>query len=816
MRSGGKLSVLALMAVVLLSAGPAKATLERARAAQARGDLRAAQIELRNAVRTSPNDAMLRAALAQASLDVGDGDTAEKEARAALERGFDVASGTRLVLTALLSQNRARELLREFPPRDTPPEVAGQVAAARAMAQLSLGDTAAARTSVADALRLAPDAAAPHLAVAALALVDGDRAAAEAAVDRALVAEPGQPDAVLRKATLQFQRGDAETAAATLAPLLARSPGNVPARIMRAEALMRLGRDADARADVDAALNTQGNNAAVVYLSGVLQLRARDWRGADESFSRLGNMLGNFGDGFLFAAVAKRELGQTAQAEDLAQRHAARRPEDPRAAKLLAALSFAANQPNGAAAALTRLADRGGADAEAFEMLGRAHSAAGRPRDALVALERATALAPNDPGILARLAAARMAVGDTAGMAVAAQRSLELAPNQAGARELLALAALGRGEAAAVEAELQQLQPEAQRGEAARLISATLRLAQRDFAQARTAFEAVIRDHPNNIAARLGLARVNAATGDFAEAERQLGEVLRRDPGNGEALQRIAGLAAPGSSRAAPARAVLEAAQAAAPAAPGPALTLAGVLLAGGDAPRAARLLESDPLRVSGQGVALPLARSQVYTVQQRWPEAEAAARAALAEAPDSVAARRQLALLLARGGQAAGAEIAGARRAAHGADGPDPAADPGRPGPRGAWAGRRAGAHRRDGGTAGGAAQFSLSAGRSPAVDAEAGRRGRGLRSGSKPGAIGGAGDSPGRGPAGGGTAGTGGRGAERLAPAGAGQSGRAELARARSSLKPVAPRRARASSRSWSRGSRAMARRSTIWPGA
>jgi Tfp pilus assembly protein PilF len=68
--------------------------MERARAAQARGDLRAAQIEYRNAVRNSPQSAEARAALAQASLDVGDTDTAEKEARAALERGAAVPDTT--------------------------------------------------------------------------------------------------------------------------------------------------------------------------------------------------------------------------------------------------------------------------------------------------------------------------------------------------------------------------------------------------------------------------------------------------------------------------------------------------------------------------------------------------------------------------------------------------------------------------------------------------------------------------------------------------------------------------------------------------
>ncbi|MCO6417659.1 tetratricopeptide repeat protein, partial [Siccirubricoccus sp. KC 17139] len=61
--------------------------------------------------------------------------------------------------------------------------------------------------------------------------------------------------------------------------------------------------------------------------------------------------------------------------------------------------------------------------------------------------------------------------------------------------------------------------------------------------------------------------------------------------------------------------------------------------------------------RAPGRGVALPLARSQAYAAAEKWPEAEAAARAALAEEANNAPARRQLAALLARGGDAQGAE---------------------------------------------------------------------------------------------------------------------------------------------------------------
>src|SRR5437773_8131702 len=52
----------------------------------AKGDLKAAEIELRNAIREAPQDPVLRARLAQIYLQLGDAVAAEREARAAQAR----------------------------------------------------------------------------------------------------------------------------------------------------------------------------------------------------------------------------------------------------------------------------------------------------------------------------------------------------------------------------------------------------------------------------------------------------------------------------------------------------------------------------------------------------------------------------------------------------------------------------------------------------------------------------------------------------------------------------------------------------------
>jgi len=653
-----RLAVLALCTALL--AAPADANPDRARAAEARGDLRAAQIEWRNAVRASPNDPALRAALARVSLALGDGDTAEKEARAALERGFDRRDGTELLLRAYLLLRRHNDLLRDFPINETavPAEVAGTVAAFRTFAHLALNQREEAKRAASAAIRLAPRLVESHLAQATVAAVEGDRAGHEAAVDAALALEPDNVEALNRKAALQFERGELAEAVATFGKIIARAPGDPLPLFRRGELLMRSGDFEAARRDIAAGLRLAPNAPVGLLLDAMLKVQARDFQAADQSLQRIPSQtLVNLPDGLLVLATVKRALNQTAQAEDAAQRHVARRPDDPRGAKLLATIEMERGAPDAAAGTLTRLVQRGRADAEALDMLGRAHAAMRRRAEAREAFERAAELSPDDPGILTRLAVARLGTGDIAAAAEAARSALARAPDQRGAREVLASAALALGDLDTAQAELGRLGAEAREGELAGIVEATIRLIRLDLAGAKGRFEAVLRSHPDSVRARLGLARIAAMENDAARTERMLAEVLERDPENAEALQRIGNAAGTGGPHGASALAILERVHAANPTSSAVALALASAQLRLRQPEKAVAVLDSpawrDRARTTQHLIVLAEARAQAGQMA----EAEAAARAALAQEPRSSLARRQVATLLARRNDTGAAE---------------------------------------------------------------------------------------------------------------------------------------------------------------
>lgn len=643
-------------------AAGARQALSRARAAQQRSDLRTAQIELRNAVRADPNSGYLRFELASISLDIGDTDTAEKEARAALERNYNLAGSTQLILRSLLARGRYAAILREHPlPTDPTASRAlvAQIGAARVAASLANNDRPGARTELAALQAAAPNEPETHLATAQMAAVDNNRAEVAAGIERALAVAPNHQDALLRKAGLQLSENDRTGAVATLDRLLERSPNAVAARVLRGELLMRDGQVDKAREDVEAALRVAPANSSAIFLRALLQTRAQEWRAADETLSRLGPTLANFPDGFLVQATVKRQIGQAEQALDLAQRHVSRRPDDPRGAKLLALMEMEKRQPAAAAGTLERLVQRGVADAETYDLLSRALMQSGRPRDAAAAIEKALEAVPNDPGLRTRLAAARLASGDTGGALEAAQQALRANANQPGARELLVIAALARGEITLADEEYAKLSPESKRTELGSIADASLKVARLDIAGGRAALDDVLRRFPESAGARLGLARLDARSGDADAAMRRWIEVAERDPSNLEALNGLAVTVAAGGPRAAPALAALEAAHAKAPSAPAPALTLANVLMRTGQAERALAVLDEPSLRTGPlqRGAALHLLRADANAILQRWPEMEAAARTAFADEPDSPLTRRQLALAMARNGDARGAE---------------------------------------------------------------------------------------------------------------------------------------------------------------
>src|SRR5262249_3372828 len=152
---------------------------------------------------------------------------AEREARAARDRGFDARQAVSLLAQALLAQQRYKDLLAQLNTDGADPTVDAQILVARGYAQIGLGDVDAAKESFALAEKTAPDAIEPLLAAARLLAARGEFDAAQEKIDHALDKQPKSSDALMAKADLLRAKGAPKDAVAVLDGLLADQPGHL-------------------------------------------------------------------------------------------------------------------------------------------------------------------------------------------------------------------------------------------------------------------------------------------------------------------------------------------------------------------------------------------------------------------------------------------------------------------------------------------------------------------------------------------------------------------------------------------------------------
>src|SRR5207247_5848630 len=91
------------------------------------GNLKAAEIQLRNAIRDAPQDPVPRARLAEVYLQLGDPVAAEREARAARERNGNEVDYLPALADALLRQQKFADLINLVQPGDRDPVLESKV-----------------------------------------------------------------------------------------------------------------------------------------------------------------------------------------------------------------------------------------------------------------------------------------------------------------------------------------------------------------------------------------------------------------------------------------------------------------------------------------------------------------------------------------------------------------------------------------------------------------------------------------------------------------------------------------------------------------
>jgi putative PEP-CTERM system TPR-repeat lipoprotein len=531
------LGVLAVATIAIWPlSGHAADYLANARLALQKGDLRAAQLQLLNAVKADPQNAEARFLLARVQFDLGDPVAAEREVRGARDRGYDPHKTLALLSQSMLAQSKFQAMLDEFKPTGKDNQLDSEMLVARGIAEAGLNHTDEAEKDFAASEKLEPTSVQPLLADARLAVArrDADRALKQA--DAALAVQPKSADAMLVKAQALRLKGDLVGSAAVLDQAVEAAPDSMQAKLDRASMLLATGKITSAQGDVQAVLAVAPGNVQALYLQAVLQANAKDWHAVDNTLNRINNYLGRIPRAYYLLGVTKRELGQLEQAHDAAARYVAKAPNDLAGYKLLAHIETDQHQPDRVIETLSRIADAGQGDAETYDLLGRAYVAAGRGDEAIKVYQKAETLAPKDVGLQTRLAAARLGQGDVSDAIGDLESTLKLAPTQPMVGEALFFATLATGDLDKAGDVIKQLRTMQGDTPVVQNLDGLLLLARLDLDAARAKFQSISEKSPNFQPAKANLARVLAMQGHDQEAEKLLGEVLDKSPAAEPAL----------------------------------------------------------------------------------------------------------------------------------------------------------------------------------------------------------------------------------------------------------------------------------------
>jgi putative PEP-CTERM system TPR-repeat lipoprotein len=614
-----------------------------------KGDLKAAQIELRNAVRSDPQNGEAHYWLGRVTFELGDPVASQREATAARERGFDPHQAVPLLAQALLAQNKFDELLATLKPEGKDPALDASILVSRGYAEVGLKRPEDAQKSFAEAEQVAPNAVEPLLADARLAVARADLAGAQAKIDRAIEAQPKSSEALLAKAQLLRLKNNLPGAISVLDELIIDQPTVIQARLDRASLELASGKTEAAQGDLEVVLKGSPGNVQGIYLRAVMEAQAHNYKAADQDLERVSNYIGRIQRAYYLQAVVKEQLGQLEQAEDAAQKYLARAPNDLAAYKILARIQFAKHRPDAVIETLGKVADSGKADAESFDLLGRAYAATGRAAEAVASFQKAENLAPNDVGVQTRLASVRMGMGDADAALGDLEHTLTLAPKIPAVGEALFFAALATGDTAKAGEALEKVRAAQGQTEIVQNLEGLYKLARIDFPGARTAFSNLVAAHPDFIPARINLARVDAMIGDAPASEAILKDILTKQPASQPALTMLSSVYVQ-SGRLPAATDLMERAHAAEPGQTRITVSL-GDLYIRGNQPQKALDLTLVEKGENTNAVNILALRAAAYLALGQRKDARSTYADILKQDPGSALARRQLVALLVESG---------------------------------------------------------------------------------------------------------------------------------------------------------------------
>ena len=498
-----------------------------------------AVIQLKNALQLDPDYDEARALLGELYVELGDGESAEKELLAALALGVPADKLWIHLSYAKLLQGRYEEVLQDLDLNPPASARAAEGAILRGEALYGLKRRAEAAEVLGQATQLDPENPRAFVRLAEILAALREHDEAERQVDLALEIDPGLVRALLLKAELRRLDRDTEAAMALFDKALELAPHGVAARLGRITVLIDLEENALAKTEIEALRTGTVEHPMIEYLDAVILARERQFKEAQTTLMRLGGSLDDYPPALLFRATLHYAMSELEQSRSLLGRLLTIEPESLPAEKLLAATLIkqgaAAEASTILEASLTRAPD----DPQLLLLLGSAYLHLEDFAAATRSLEQALALSPGNLRSVMQLAFGQLTLGYVGDSATTPDQD----EDQVLLKFFKGLALLQSREFEQALTLAQDLETSQAGGPLALYVRAGALFGLDRRQEARAAFKEVVAKAPTFLPAKINLARLHLRDGELELAEALVAEVLQRNPGNTQATMMMAEIA---------------------------------------------------------------------------------------------------------------------------------------------------------------------------------------------------------------------------------------------------------------------------------
>lgn len=496
----------------------AQAAYRTAIAYERASNLRAARVEMANAIEADPNWPDARLAQARILIALGEGVSAEAEMRRARDIGLSADSTRTLIAHAILLQGEPVRALAELQGGPIPERYRGYAERVAGNAHLALGNFGAARAAFDLAIRYDRNNSQLWADIARFRYANSDLGGAIDAIEFSLKLNRNNMDAMLIKAGLIRENQGLVPALVWYERVLKAKPEHVGALTEYAATLGDAGRYTDMLKVTRRILALDKNNPRAYLLQATMAARAERFDLANRLLVRIEKPLGDLPAYLLLSAVVEGELGNHNIALNQATRLLDMQPYNVTARRVAALASLNAGDSEDAWHWISPITAHDDADSWSLMTAASTLMAEDQWGEAIPLMQRAGSYHKTD-ALLFPLN------GDAETLASAAAR------NQQGAQVVIAyiraeISQARPGNALAAAQRLQQQNPGVPD---AHLLVGDTELANKRPAAAAKAYQQAVNLRFNEASA-LRLADAQTQSGDIQSAQRTLTNFMVRSP----------------------------------------------------------------------------------------------------------------------------------------------------------------------------------------------------------------------------------------------------------------------------------------------